>query len=151
MQSITIFPIDKEIDKESPEYPYIVKKRFNYNTIESLDYPPIFFDHVKYLGNSPMHKKLRPPENVFKLSEHKHARANFPALYFGHKTEAKAIALSHQIFKDKFKERLGVKYFVPEPASGGNSNNGPMMKKVLDNPHISADILGISPVRGAFK
>jgi hypothetical protein len=33
-------------------------------------------------------------------------------------TRAEAVALAHKHLKTKFKERLGVKYFVPDPING---------------------------------
>lgn len=121
-------------------------KVWNYNTIESLSYEPVLFHDVKYLGFTPMHKKIRPLENVCKLAEKKHAFQNFPELYNDPDTNKKAIKMSTEIIKNKFKDLLAVKYFVPDPINGGNSNTGPMMKKILDSPSISAQILGISPV-----
>ena len=122
------------------------KKVWNYNTIESLSYEPVLFHDVKYLGFTPMHKKIRPVENVCKLSERKHAFLNFPELYNNPKTSQQAISMSREIFKKQFKDLLSIKYFVPDPINGGNSNTGPMMKKMLASPSVSAQILGISPV-----
>lgn len=128
------------------KYPMLVRKRFNYNTPESFDYPPVFFNDVKYLGNCPMHKQIRPVENVCKLAETKYAKTHFPKMYYDPKTEKAAIEKSHEIIKQEFKDKLSVKYFVPDPINGGNSNNGPMIKKILASISVSAQILDISPV-----
>ena len=31
----------------------------------------------------------------------------------------------------EFKNKLGIKYFVPDPINGGNSNTGPQIKRIL--------------------
>ena len=42
-------------------------------------------------------------------------------------------------------KRLGVKYFIPDPINGGNSNTGPQIKRILKNISVSASIFNISP------
>ena len=93
-----------------------------------------------------MHKRIRVLENIAHMAEHKFAKTHTFNLYCNSKTRAEAIKLAHDHFKSEFKEQLGVKYFVPDPINGGNSNTGPQIKRILENVAISASIFEISPV-----
>ena len=46
-------------------------------------------------------------------------------------------------FQAKFKERIGIRAFFPEPQKGGNSNNGNVARRFFKNASISGEILGI--------
>ena len=48
-------------------------------------------------------------------------------------------------FRKQFRLKLGLKYFVADPKNGGNSNVGPMMRKMFANPSVTANIFQISP------
>ena len=60
------------------------------------------------------------------MAEHKWAKTHHFDLYCGEKyvkdrtrdTRAEVVGLAHSHFKMKFKEKLGVKYFVPDPING---------------------------------
>ena len=102
------------------------KKKFNYNQVESFDYEPVLFEDIKHLGFNSMHKRVRSVENVCHMAEHKWAKTHHFDLYCGEKyvkdrtrdTRAEVVGLAHSHFKMKFKEKLGVKYFVPDPING---------------------------------
>ena len=80
-----------------------------------------------------MHKKVKCTENICMMAEEKFAILNYPDLYYDQKDgRKKALELSRSSFKNDFKEILGIKYFIPDAKNGGNSNNGPMMKRILD-------------------
>ena len=61
------------------------------------------------------------------------------------KQRADSLKFAHDHFKSEFMKRLGVKYFIPDPINGGNSNTGPQIKRILKNISISASIFNISP------
>ena len=46
-------------------------------------------------------------------------------------------------FQTKFKDRIGIRAFFPEPQKGGNSNTGNVARRFFKNASISAEILGI--------
>ena len=46
-------------------------------------------------------------------------------------------------FQRKFKDRIGIRAFYPEPQLGGNSNTGNVARRFFQAAAISADILGI--------
>ena len=46
-------------------------------------------------------------------------------------------------FQSKFKARIGIRAFYPEPQLGGNSNTGNVARRFFQSAAISADILGI--------
>ena len=46
-------------------------------------------------------------------------------------------------FQRKFKDRVGIRAFYPEPQLGGNSNTGNVPRRFFQAAAISADILGI--------
>ena len=46
-------------------------------------------------------------------------------------------------FQLEFKKQLGLRCFYPEPQKGGNSNTGPLAKRVFKNAKVSAQILGV--------
>jgi hypothetical protein len=93
-----------------------------------------------------MHKRIRVIENIAHMAEHKYARTHHFDLYCGDlyiktkskDTRADAVALAHSHFKTEFKTQLGVKYFVPDPINGGNSNTGPQIKTILEHYCISS-------------
>ena len=92
-----------------------------------------------------MHKRIRVVENIAHMAEHKYASNNFPSLYFDVKRRADSLKLAHDHFKSEFMKRLGIKYFIPDPINGGNSNTGPQIKRILKNISVSASIFNISP------
>ena len=102
------------------------KKSYNYNAVESFDYVPVLFDEIKHLGFNTMHKRVRVVENVCHMAEHKWAKTHHFDIYCGENyvknkntdTRAEAVALAHNQFKTQFKEKLGIKYFVPDPING---------------------------------
>ena len=120
---------------------------YSYNDPASFEFEPVMFGRIRHLGFCPMHRRIRAVENICKLSEQKYAATHYPLLYYHLDTEkkAKAIKAANKVFKDKFKNLLGIKYFVPDPQNGGNSNTGPQISRILANCQISADILEISP------
>ena len=92
-----------------------------------------------------MHKKVKCVENICLMAEEKHAVLNYPDIYFNPEQGKKqALEKTQAVFKLNFKEQLGVKYFIPDPKNGGNSNNGPMMTRILNSPVVSARILNVS-------
>ena len=119
---------------------------YSYNDPASFDFEPVMFERIRHLGFCPMHRRIRAVENLCKLCEQKYAALNYPLLYYHLDTEkkAKAIKAANKVFKGKFKDQLGVKYFVPDPQNGGNSNTGPQISRILANYQISAAILEIS-------
>ena len=118
---------------------------FNYNDVSSFDFEPVLFHDLKQYGFAPMHKKVKCIENICLMAEEKHAILNYPDIYFDPEQGKKpALDKSRAVFKHNFKEQLGIKYFIPDPKNGGNSNNGPMMTRIVDSPLISAKILDIS-------
>ena len=92
-----------------------------------------------------MHKRIWLVENIAHMAEHKYASINFPSLYFDVKRRADSLKFAHDHFKSEFMKRLGVKYFIPDPINGGNSNTGPQIKRILKNISVSASIFNISP------
>ena len=92
-----------------------------------------------------MHKRIRVVENICHMSEQKYAQIHYSAKYSNPKTRADAIKDAHKHFKVQFKKQLGIKYFVPDPVNGGNSNCGNQIKRLLENISTSAAILEISP------
>ena len=46
-------------------------------------------------------------------------------------------------FQEKFKARLGIRAFYPEPIKGGNSNTGNVSRRFFKSAATSADILGV--------
>ena len=48
-----------------------------------------------------------------------------------------------ETFQQEFKKQLGLRCFYPEPQKGGNSNTGPLAKRVFKNAKVSAQILGV--------
>ena len=46
-------------------------------------------------------------------------------------------------YQEKFKARLGIRAFYPEPIKGGNSNTGNVSRRFFKSAATSADILGI--------
>ena len=46
-------------------------------------------------------------------------------------------------YQEKFKSRLGIRAFFPEPQKGGNSNTGNVARRFFQAAATSADILGI--------
>ena len=46
-------------------------------------------------------------------------------------------------FQAKFKDRIGIRAFFPEPQKGGNSNTGNVARRFFQNAKISSEILGI--------
>ena len=118
---------------------------FNYNDIDSFDFDPILFHDLKKYGFAPMHKKVKCVENICLMAEEKHAVLNYPDIYFNPEQGKKqALEKTRAVFKLNFKEQLGIKYFIPDPKNGGNSNNGPMMTRILNSPVVSARILNVS-------
>ena len=129
------------------------KKTYNYHSGDCFDFKPVMFDNIKHLGFNPMHKAIRVVENIAHMAEQKYAKIHHSNLYCGENyvktktknTRAEAVSLAHKHFKTEFKNQLGVKYFVPDPINGGNSNTGPQIAKILKHYKISALIFEISP------
>ena len=78
-----------------------------------------------------MHKRIRVVENICHMCEHKYARTHMCELYCDSRTRGQALAAAHKHFMSEFKNKLGIKYFVPDPINGGNSNTGPQIKRIL--------------------
>ena len=97
------------------------------------------------IGFNPMHKRIRVLENIAHIAEHKYARNHFANMYCDEKTKAESVKNAHEHFKSEFKKQLGIKYFVPDPINGGNSNTGPQIKRILSNISVSAEIFEIAP------
>ena len=148
VQGVETVPDPKTTAREK-----ISKKIYNYHSNDCFDYPPVMFENIKHLGFNPMHKEIRVVENVAHMCEHKYAKTHHYDIYCGdlyiknktRDTRAEAVALAHTHFKNQFKIQLGVKYFVPDPIHGGNSNTGPQIATILENHVISAAIFEISP------
>ena len=119
-------------------------KEYQFHTEQSFDFDPVLFDDVKQFGFCPMHKRIRVLENVGKMAEHKYAKEHFPEQYLDSKQKQESLKQARAIFKDKFKVKLGVKYYVPDPRNGGNSNTGPMIRRIFAAPAICAEIFNIS-------
>ena len=92
-----------------------------------------------------MHKRIRVVENIAHMAEHKYASNNYPSLYTDVKRKADSLKYAHDHFKSEFMKQLGIKYFIPDPINGGNSNTGPQIKRILENISVSASIFDISP------
>ena len=120
--------------------------QLNYNSVKSFDYEPVLFEDVKYLGSNPMHARICVVNQLGIGSEHKYAQIHLSDLYFNPKTKEKALKTAREHFQTQFKNKLGIKYFMPDPRNGGNSNTGPTIKRILENISVSAEIYDISPV-----
>ena len=84
-----------------------------YNTEASLDFLPVMFQHIAQFGLSPMHKKCRCLECLWKLAEKKEM-----------KTKGGTTKEIRNRWRKKFREAIGLRLFDPEPQTGGNSNTG---------------------------
>ena len=93
-------------------------RRYNYHTTNSFQYKPVLFHEIKHLGFNPMHKRIRVIENIAHMAEHKYAKTHHFNLYCDSKTKGDAVKLAHAHFKTKFKNQLGIKYFVPDRING---------------------------------
>lgn len=119
---------------------------YNHEILESFNFEPILFNDVKKLGFCSMHKRIRVMENLCKMSEHKYARLFYPDQYFSNlKSKSKCLENVRSLYADQFKTKLGIKYFVPDPINGGNTNTGPMSQRLFNNYYESSKILQISP------
>jgi hypothetical protein len=52
------------------------------------------------------------------LAEAKYAKDNYFDIYIDNKTRSDAVALARAHFQRSFRDRLGIKYFVPDPKNG---------------------------------
>ena len=143
--------IQNTLKKDDPNF-FGKIQTHNYDTPKSFDYDPVMYKHIKHLGFCPMHRRIRTVENICHMSEIKYAKTHFPQLYYAPPTKANpnpiksTIKKAHEHFKAEFLRLLNLKYFVPDPVNGGNSNTGPSICRLLSNISISASILEISPV-----
>ena len=110
-----------------------------------LGFEPKLFPSIIQYGLAPMYKQIRCMENLSKMAEEKYARLNMTDMYLDPKTKKLALSNVRKLFQREFQEQLGIKYFVPDPRNGGNSNNGPMAKRFFNSPSVTAKILDISP------
>jgi hypothetical protein len=114
VQGVTTIPLARG----ERETPWRQKKLFNYNSIDSFSYEEILFDDIKEFGFAIMHKYIRCTENVCHLAEAKYAKTNHFDLYINNKTRPDAMALARSHFQKDFRDRLGIKYYVPDPKNG---------------------------------
>ena len=92
-----------------------VDKIHHYELVQSFQYSPILFDTIKQYGFCPMHKRIRCMENLAKMSEAKYARQYFGEKYCNSKTKNAALLDARKVFQKEFREKLGIKYYVPDP------------------------------------
>ena len=121
-----------------------VEKIYKYESFESFQFQPVLYDSIKQYGFCPLHKTIRCMEGLSRMAEARYARLYLPDQYCNPQTRKSALLVVRKIFQQEFKERLGIKYFVPDPKNGGNSNTGPMAKRFFSSPSITGSILRIS-------
>ena len=142
---------DNTLKKNDPFF-FGKTQTHHYDNPKSFEYDPIMFKHLKHLGFCPMHRRIRTVENVCHMAEVKFAKTHYLDLYYANPTKANpnpiksTVKIAHEHFKAEFLRLLNLKYFVPDPQNGGNSNTGPSISRLLSNISISASILEISPV-----
>jgi hypothetical protein len=67
---------------------------------------------------------IRCTENVCHLAEAKYAKNNFFEMYVNNKTRPDAMTLARAKFQKDFRDRLGIKYYVPDPRNGAQRLKG---------------------------
>ena len=120
-------------------------KVYRYESIDSFGFYPKLWEKVISFGFNPLHKLIRCSENLAKMSEHKFAEKYLPQVYRTPKSKQAALSEARNHFRKQFRLKLGLKYFVADPRNGGNSNTGPVMRKMFDNPAVTSSIFEISP------
>ena len=121
-----------------------VEKVYKYESFESFTFDPVLFESIKHYGFATMHKRIRCMENLSKMAEAKYARLYFTNMYCNPQSKKCALMDVRKLFQKQFKPKLGIKYFIPDPKNGGNSNTGPMATRFFAAPSETASILGIS-------
>ena len=129
-----VFYLEKnEIPLKKQEKKFNSSKKYRYEMEESFGFTTKLWDEVIRYGFNPLHKLIRCAENMCKMSEHKFAMLNFPCQSVGKEKNSKnskqtALGYARNHFKQEFRNKLGLKYFEPDPKHGGNSNTGPVIR-----------------------
>ena len=129
-----------------------------YNDPASLRATPIMFEDVAKWGLSSMHMYTRCFECLWNSAVDEQAQreacshpskpcSTHPQVCPTSKGKRASMCQAKEkvkeTFQQEFKKQLGLRCFYPEPQKGGNSNTGPLAKRVFMNAKVSAQILGV--------